>query len=197
VRVSPNGGTPEQLVAATAGERSSSPQLLPGGKTVIFTLRGSDAREGQVVAQSIKDGSRRVLVDQGSDGLYLPSGYLAYSVGGTVFAVPFDPETLTKRGEAKPVLAGVRRSNLGTNFSVSSTGTLIYVPGPAGASQLRTFDLVLSTATSEPSHLKVRRTHYEQPRCLLRAAWSPLSATMGTVRTSGPTIFPGRTRCSG
>ena len=43
-RVSPKGGAPEQLVSVGADELAHGPQILPGGKFVLFTLAtGTDA----------------------------------------------------------------------------------------------------------------------------------------------------------
>ena len=76
--------------------------MLPGTHTMIFTLGKNVTEDGwdkaQIVAHSLKDGSRRVLIDGGSDARYLQSGHLLYAVAGTVFAAPLDVETLTLTG---------------------------------------------------------------------------------------------------
>ena len=38
MRVSANGGTPEQLVSVRDGEIAHGPQMLPDGQAVLFTL---------------------------------------------------------------------------------------------------------------------------------------------------------------
>ena len=133
------GGEPEQVVSVAADEWAHGPQMLPGGRTVLFTLaKGSDEErwdKAQVVAQSLVDGTRRVLIEGGSDARYLPTGHLVYAVGGTMFAVPFDAESLMVTGTPVPVIVGVRRATglvTGTaQMAVSTTGTLVYLPGPA------------------------------------------------------------------
>jgi Tol biopolymer transport system component len=48
-RVSPGGGKPEALVTLKPGEEAASPQVLPGGQHVLFTLAtggGPDRWEG-------------------------------------------------------------------------------------------------------------------------------------------------------
>ena len=69
VRVSERGGTPELVVRVAAGESAYGPQMLPDGQTVLFTLGKNVAEDGwdkaQIVAHSLKDGSRRVLIDGG------------------------------------------------------------------------------------------------------------------------------------
>ena len=119
LRVNPGGGTPERVVAVRAGESFHGPQMLPDGRTLLFTVaknvvddRLVDDRwdNAQIVAHSLADGTRRVLIERGSDGRYVRSGHLLYAVGGTVYAVPFDVRTLTVTGKAESVIAGVRRA---------------------------------------------------------------------------------------
>ena len=90
VRVPERGGAPELVVRVAAGESAYGPQMLPDGQTVLFTLGKNLVEDGwdkaQIVAHSLRDGSRRVLIDGGSDARYLQSGHLLYAVAGTVFA---------------------------------------------------------------------------------------------------------------
>ena len=167
VRVSERGGTPELVVRVAAGESAYGPQMLPGTQTMIFTLGKNVAENGwdkaQIVAHSLKDGSRRILVDGAADARYLQSGHLLYAVAGTMFAAPLDLETLTLTGPAVPVIMGVRRGGSGrltavTQLALSDTGTLVYLPGPAtGSSALR--NVVL-----DATPLKLRSADYVHPR---------------------------------
>ena len=137
-RVSPAGGTPEVIAKMGDGEVASSPQLLPDGRGVLFSIRKSQDvwDRGQVVVQTA-DGTRKVLVNGGADGRYVASGHLLYAVAGVLMAVPFDLERLEVTGGAVPVVEGVRRASpTGTGtataqFSVATNGSLVYVPGPA------------------------------------------------------------------
>jgi serine/threonine-protein kinase len=183
-RVSP-GGNVSLIVMPADGERLLEPQMLPDRKTVLFTIRRESLTgEGQVVAQSLVDGARRVLVEDGSDGRYLTSGHLAYSVGGTIFAMPVDSKTLAKKGEALPIIIGVRRGYqpgplAETQLAVSATGTLVYLPGPAtGASGLS--DLMLGADANEPGRLAVKPAAYVQPRV------SPDGRMLAVGRNDGP-----------
>jgi Tol biopolymer transport system component len=172
LRVSPEGGTPERIVAVGASEVAHGPQMLPDGKTVLFTLAtgvGDDRWDkALIVAQSLVDGTRRVLIEGGSDARYLPTGHLLYAVGGTMFAVPFDASTLTITGPAVPAVVGVRRptgaTNGGAHIAVSATGTLAYLPGPASTSSSGTNVLVVGDGKSEPTQLNVPPGAYAHPR---------------------------------
>jgi Tol biopolymer transport system component len=136
-RVSENGGSPERLVEVAAGEMAASPEMLPGGTTLLFTLAeaGSSWDDAQIVAQSLATGDRNVLVRGGADARYVSTGHLVYAVGATLMAVAFDAGALEVHGGPAPVVEGVRRSTADTgaaHFTVSDTGALAYVPGSGG-----------------------------------------------------------------
>ena len=178
-RVSPNGGTPEQLVRLEEGYAAWGPQLLPGGDAVLFTLvkapRGtafSMRENAQAVVQSLTSAQRKLLVDGGGDARYLPSGHLVFAVSGSLFAIAFDPATLATSGDRVPILAGVRRSSgVGAaDFSVSSNGALVYVPGPVEASA-RLRSLSISERSGATRKLKLEPRSYSHPRVSPNGTW--------------------------
>jgi len=190
-RVRENGGTPERIVTVSKDERAHGPQMLPDGHTVIFTLAknsGPDRLDrwdhAQVVAQSLTNRSRRVLVESGSDGRYLASGHLVYAVGGTMFAVPFDANRLEKTGTPVPVLVGVRRATAATtgsaHFAVSGNGTVIYRPGPGNISAAVRGVLIGDDKGSSAS-LKLPVGNYAHPRV------SPDGRVLAVSREDGTT----------
>ncbi|HEX7794525.1 MAG TPA: protein kinase [Vicinamibacterales bacterium] len=138
MRVSANGGQPSVLVSLKDGELAYGPQILPGGEWVLFTLAtaavGDSWDRAQIVVQSLKSSERKTLITGGSDARYLETGHLVYAVRGVVFAVPFDLRRVVVTGGPVPVIEGVRRAVAGTTgvaqFSVSRTGSLMFVPGP-------------------------------------------------------------------
>jgi serine/threonine-protein kinase len=176
MRVSPNGGKPELLVSVKGDELADSPQMLPGGQAVLFTLAKGAASDrwdkAQIVVQSLKSGERKILVEGGSDARYIPTSHLVYALGGTLFALPFDERRLQVTGGPAPILEGVARAaapaaNAGTaQFSVSNTGSLIYSPGPAGATVLSSGSRVLGLADrkGDLDILKLPPSSYDHPR---------------------------------
>ena len=104
---------------------------------MLFTLNtgGGSWDEGQVVAQSLETGERRLLVDGGTDARYVPTGHLVYAQGGTLFAVPFDVARLEVTGGPVSLIEDVvELPATGTaQFSVSRTGSLVYVPATSSA----------------------------------------------------------------
>jgi serine/threonine-protein kinase len=133
-QMSDAGGAPESLTRLEKGEVSHRwPEFLPGGKAVLF-VAGSSAinwNNAKVVVQSVGTRERVDLVQGGTQPQYSPSGHLVYAQGGNLMAVPFDPQRLAVSGTAAPVVEGVLQSAFSgaTQYSISATGTLVYVSG--------------------------------------------------------------------
>jgi serine/threonine-protein kinase len=143
VRVSSSGGTPEPLTKLASGEVSHRwPQLIEGGRAVLYTASSSQANFGNAstIVESIPERDRRVIHQGGSYARYLPSGHLLYLQGSTVYAAPFDMRQLKLTGEASPVLEAIQASlivNGAMNFAFSMSGSIAYVAGTAyGANSL-------------------------------------------------------------
>ena len=131
-RVSSEGGKPEHVVKVEAGEIAHGPQMLPGGRAILFTLaRRGDWDTAQIVVQSLDSGRRHVVVERGADARYVPTGHLVYALGGTLLAVPFDVTMLAVTGAAVPLVEDVAQQNVTAHFAISSQGALVYVPSDA------------------------------------------------------------------
>jgi eukaryotic-like serine/threonine-protein kinase len=143
-RVPAAGGTAQPLARPDPqkGELNYQlPQVLPGGRVILFTVTHTPLptwEDTEIVAQSLATGQRTVLVQGGADGRYLPSGHLLYVRRGTLMAVPFNLERLEVTGGAVALIddvmqAGNTPSTLAESgagqFSVSESGSLLYVPG--------------------------------------------------------------------
>jgi serine/threonine-protein kinase len=169
MRVSPNGGAPETLVKADT--IPYGPQLLPDGDTLLYTLAAVDESDrwdkAQIVAQSLKTGVRKVLVDGGTDARFVGSGHIVYAIGGVLFAVPFDARKLAVTGGKAPVVEGVSRADTAitgdAQYSVSRNGTLIYLPGPASTDAAQR-DLALVDRNGSVTLMKLPVGPYEYPR---------------------------------
>ena len=113
------------------------PQILPGGKAVLFSAyRSMTGLDGATIeVQSLRNGRRKTLVRDGAFGRYLASGHLVYINQGTLFAVPFDPERLELHGTATPVIEEVAYSAAygSAQIDFSRTGTAVYRSSRAGA----------------------------------------------------------------
>jgi Tol biopolymer transport system component len=133
MQIPSNGGAAAPVTELASGEQAhEDPQILPGGKTVLFTVYGvAPLYETRIEVVSLVDRRRRTLQRRGDSAHYVAkrngAGYLVYSSQATLFAIPFDLNRLETHGLAVPVLDGVAVANsLGPEFDVSRTGTLVY-----------------------------------------------------------------------
>src|SRR6266849_3621177 len=141
-RVLDAGGTPQPLTRREKEEVSQRwPEFLPGGKAVLFVASANNTNwtNAQVAVQSVGTGQRRNLIQGGTYPRYAPSGHLVYAQGGSLMAVPFDPQRLTPTGAAVPMVEGVLQSpsSGAAQYSFSATGSLAYVAGGVQATQRR------------------------------------------------------------
>ena len=169
-RVSGRGGTPKQLINVDdSKELAHGPEMLPGGNAVLFTLRTSGTWDAaQIVVQSLASGERKVLIEGGRDGRYVPTGHLIYARGGTLLAVPFDLGRLEVTSGPVPLVEGVADAGSALNssgaahFSISGDGTLVYTQVTAVLQAKRTLVWVDRNGKEQPIPLEPRA--YEQPR---------------------------------
>jgi serine/threonine-protein kinase len=129
--VSSAGGKPDMLTTFVEGETLHRwPQVLPGGKAVLYTSLAGDFDNPNIVVQPLPGGPRKVLLRSGYYyGRYLPSGHLIYMHDGTLFAAAFDLNRLELVGQPVPVLEGIAGNLLvGAQFAVAANGTLVYLP---------------------------------------------------------------------
>ena len=134
LRVSENGGEPEVVVAMEEGEQAHGPQLLPGGEWLLFTLRSGSGswNDASIAAQPVSGGERKPLVAGGTDGRYVPTGHIVYSLQGNLFAVPFDADSIEVLGGSVSIVEEVRQATGITGagqYAFSDRGGLVYIPG--------------------------------------------------------------------
>lgn len=161
--VSDAGGALQPLFHLEKGEFNNAfPEILPGGKAVLFNY----AQPVGIAVQALGTGERRNLL-QGQEGTtphYAPSGHLIYSLAGNLMAAPFDLGRLEVRGGAVPVVQGVLEAE-GlpgvAQYSISTTGSLVYLPASLGAIQSR---LVWVSRNGAEQNLAAPAHYYEQPR---------------------------------
>jgi Tol biopolymer transport system component len=140
VKITANGGSPEVLVKRVAGESFESPQMLPGGKQILFTRLTEEpggtgvARwdAAEIVIQSAGGNDRTVVWKGGSHARYLQTGHLLYALGNTLFAISLDLTSRKVIGSPIPILEGVQRSSNGfsdvAQYSVSDSGVVVSMP---------------------------------------------------------------------
>ena len=143
-RVSNAGGEPTVLTRPDRkrGERDHWwPEFLPGGEAVLFTITsgGGGIENTEIAVLDLRTGISKVLIRGGSHAQYVATGHLVYGVTGMLRAVPFDLGRLEIASTPAPVLEGVATTAIGAaNARVAANGSLVYVPGGAGAGSQRT-----------------------------------------------------------
>ncbi|MFC1841271.1 adenylate/guanylate cyclase domain-containing protein [Thermodesulfobacteriota bacterium] len=133
MQISDNGGTPKQLFEKENEWAFLFPQLLPNGKSVLFT-KIENYQNIFITVRSLETGETKQIIP-GYKARYLPTGHLIYSTSsdqlenysGNLFAVPFDIDKLEATGE--PVLMIENVHNKGASYAISDSGTLAYHQG--------------------------------------------------------------------
>jgi eukaryotic-like serine/threonine-protein kinase len=132
--VSDAGGTPRLLAKPDRAKGEllyAWPQFLPGGRSLVFTVR-SESAPARVALLNLDTLEQTSLLDGASSARYVSSGHLVFSSGTTFRAVAFDANTGQVRGEriTLPVMdIATAADNGAANFAVSATGTLLFTTG--------------------------------------------------------------------
>ncbi|MHC4556376.1 MAG: protein kinase domain-containing protein [Planctomycetota bacterium] len=132
-KIPADGGVPE-VVTTPKGEEGEFahvwPEVLPGGKAVLFTIWKTTLSDSCVAVLSLKTGHWQTLVIGGTNARYVSTGHLLYAQSGTLVAAPFDLRQL-KVGETRPVIEGLKHTHGGgyAPFTFSKDGLLYYVRG--------------------------------------------------------------------
>ncbi len=141
VRISAAGGEARALttIDASKGERTHRwPHALPGARAVLFTVGNLDSADNYddatIEAVEIGSGARHVLIRGARAATYLAATrQLLFARGNTVYAAPFDVQSLQVRGEGVPVLNDVAGDTTtgAVHYAVADDGTLAYLSGSA------------------------------------------------------------------
>jgi serine/threonine-protein kinase len=134
-RVSADGGVPEQLTKPDVDKAEihhGYPQVLSGGKRVLFTVASGDSSYPAMLSI----GSRRwqtvsrVRIPSGSVQ-YVPTGHLLYAQAGGLMAIPFSIDRGIVSGSPVSLRERVEMNVHGVaQFAVAPAGSgwLVYVP---------------------------------------------------------------------
>jgi eukaryotic-like serine/threonine-protein kinase len=160
------GGAPQSLTRFEKGDTTHRwPEFLPGGKALLFAAAPNSINFGgaQIAAQPVGVGERRNLIQGGMNPRYALSGHLVYTQGGSLMAVPFDPQRLAVTGTAVPVVEDVMQSPVSgaAQYTMSATGSLAYIPGGVQSAQFR-LEWVNRNGAEQP--LAVPARSYMLPR---------------------------------
>jgi|SRR5579859_2305961 len=128
--VSANGGSLQRVSIATKDIiYPEGPTWLAGGEWIAFTDYLTQRRSIYVV--KLSTGEMRVLLKNAQAASYA-LGYLVYYQGGALWAVPFDADHITIKGNPIQIESGINEENYIDQASMSENGVLAYAPGPSG-----------------------------------------------------------------
>jgi len=137
MKVGAAGGEPQTVTTLDPKRHElehAFPELLPGGRALLFTVRTMEQPsfdDADIAAVKLATGERKILVKEGTDPHYVSSGHLLFMRAGVLLAVPFDAETLEIKGAAVPVTEKILENpRIGAGqYAVSKDGLLVYIPG--------------------------------------------------------------------
>ncbi len=157
MQVGASGGGATELFKIDEPRRAWYPQVLPGGKAVLFTLSNQAPDTGELHLLELTTGAHRTILPTAAAGRVLPTGHLVFVRSGALWAVPFDLGRIEAVGTPVPVVEGVRVEGGGAvQYAVADDGSLAYIPGTAASNVGRRLMFVGRDGTSEtltvPAH---------------------------------------------
>jgi serine/threonine-protein kinase len=166
-RISDGGGDPRILTELDNERREvyhGHPQMLPGGKALLFTVSVGNYHTKIVEILLLETGERKPLLKNVGRAQYTASGHLAFARGETLFAVPFDLDRLEISGQEEAVVPDVQvdpEFHRVALFTVSDSGILVYVPSGHGMAER---ELVWVNRSGEIELLETTSGLYHSPR---------------------------------
>ncbi len=182
------GGSPEPRTKldASRGEHAHLyPQVLPGGRTVLFTLRlgkdHTDVEKSNIAVVDVADGKWRTVLEGATFARY-GSGRLVFVRGPSVFWAPFDLSRLAVTGPAVALIENIAvdLDEGVAQLALSNDGTLAYIDGPA--IRATTTVLRLDRAGNE-SVLPLPAAGYSSPRLSPDGKRLAISQRIGSRRS--------------
>ena len=130
-RVPATGGDPEPLTQPDPGLNEINhfaPDVLPDGRSVLFTVLPNGPIEGaQVAVLDLASKQYRPIISRASHARYVSTGHIVFAMDDTLWAAPFDVGTLTVLGDALPAVEDIVTFGNGSAlYAVAENGSLIY-----------------------------------------------------------------------
>jgi hypothetical protein len=125
------GGERTVVASPPEGIWYRRPRNVAGTTSALTELLERATNAGRVLLVDVETGDTRVLLDDGWDPRYLPSGHLVYTREDGIWAAGFDRASGAVIGDPVRVLTGVLQRFAQAQFDVSDNGTMAYVPEAA------------------------------------------------------------------
>jgi DNA-binding winged helix-turn-helix (wHTH) protein/Tol biopolymer transport system component len=125
-QIDAKGGEPRRLTApdTAAGELSHrTPQLLPDGESVLFTITSNTPRTALLSLDALE---HTVVAEGMWNARLLPTGHFIFCSFGSLQVQPFDLEQRRPLGDPLEIVAGQEIGS--TQLAYSDNGCLFYIP---------------------------------------------------------------------
>ena len=135
----PAGGGPVEPVTRIRSEDGELqhrwPDLVATESVLLYAVGlGGDWDQAAIVAERLGTEERRVVVQGGTNPRFVAPGALVYARAGGLYAVAFDPRTLSVAGSPVEVAGNVALDQLGSaEMDVARSGLLATVPADSVA----------------------------------------------------------------
>jgi len=131
------------------------PSILPNGKAIVMTIKYKTTAsfdDAVISVHNLETGKRKTLIEGGSYASYVPTGHIVYVRKGSIFAVPFDAESLELTGPTRELFSGgmLLEESGAASIAFSETGTLVYAPGGPAPSRRFSIDWLSLKGETEP-----------------------------------------------
>lgn len=143
VSVPATGGTARTIATpdSLSGSAYSSPSLLPGADWALTTILTTDRTEAELAVVSLVSGEVTPLGIKGISPRYVTRHIVFARSDGTLIAAPIDVDRRTISGPEIPIVENVRLKGGATaEFTVSESGTLVYLPAAGAARRIVLLD---------------------------------------------------------
>jgi serine/threonine-protein kinase len=175
---SATGGEPRQLTAPAQGERHELPQMLPGGRAVLFTILAID-KPPRAAVHLLESGETRSLFE-GIGARFVGSGHVVFGRQERLWAVGFDPDSLQTLGAPRPVRDDVLWLADGYPQFAVDAGLLAYVRTSHASSHPRNSVLTWVDRQGRKTPLALKANDFMLPR--LSPAGDRLVVQVGATR---------------
>ena len=158
VRVPPEGGAGEERFPRDSTGVANVQQFLPDGRHLLVVHVPFSAIVGSLVAVDVESGKRTTILDGGiTEGRYTSGHLVVVRGGGTLDAIPFDPEALRITGPAVTIGRNVSLAGSIAQVAVSTNGTVVFTPAQPN-------ELVLADRRGLVTLLRPERRVWHSPR---------------------------------
>jgi eukaryotic-like serine/threonine-protein kinase len=140
----PEGGGRMDTLFTAAGSYLVATDALPRGSGLLVTVLSATLGDQRIVAFDLTRRDTVSVVHTAVHGIWSASGHVLFTrFDGTLQAMPFDSKSLRSTGSAVTVADSITASFSGARYSLSPTGTLVYVRGASSIQAGGTHHLAL------------------------------------------------------